>query len=158
MWQIAIVNKNPLVLLDEDGFVLPYLQSLKSYDLPLMSNFNTDSTLYPEGGKVLSLKVQQCISLLNNIQVIHANLYNNLSEMNITSNNEFQLILTDQPTHIFLGNTDINSRINILKIFETELKPRRISDFTYLDMRYKNQVVAKLRKSWIQLKTIKIII
>lgn len=144
---IAIVNKDPLVLLDEDGFVLPNLPSLKSYDLPIMSNFNSDSTLYPLGEKVLSIKVQQCISLLYDIQVIYNNLYNNLSEMNVTSNNEFELILTDQPTHIYLGNKNIISRINVLKEFEKELKPQKISDFSYLDMRYQNQIVARLRKS-----------
>ena len=33
----------------------------------------------------------------------------------------------------------------ILKKFETELFPKKLSDFSYLDMRYDNQVIAKSR-------------
>jgi len=142
---IAIVNKSPLVLLDKDGFVLPNITALKSYDFPIMTNFNSDSSMYPSGKIVRSVKAKQCISLLSNIQNIYNKLYNNLSELNISSNNEIELILTDHPTHIYLGNNNIISRINVLKQFEKKLSPQKMSDFSYLDMRYKNQIVAKLR-------------
>ena len=36
-------------------------------------------------------------------------------------------------------------KIEILKKFETELLPKKLSDFSYLDMRYDNQVIAKNR-------------
>tara|TARA_Y100001970_G_scaffold161884_1_gene197921 strand:- start:57 stop:806 length:750 start_codon:yes stop_codon:yes gene_type:complete len=142
---ITMVNKDPIVLLDEQGYVLPDFYNLKSYDLPIMSNFNTDSGLYPPGEMVLSVKAKECILLLANIQNQYNELYNNLSELKITSSNEINLILADQPTNIFLGNENINIRINILKEFEKQLKPAKISDFTYLDLRFKNQVIGKRR-------------
>ena len=49
------------------------------------------------------------------------------------------------PTHIYLGNKKISSRIRTLKEFETKLKPNRMSDFSYLDMRYDNQIIVKRR-------------
>ena len=72
---------------------------------------------------------------------------NNLSEIKMSASNEIELILADQPTHIFLGNQDIDSRINILKEFEKELRPKSISAYSYLDIRYNNQVIAKRRHS-----------
>jgi cell division septal protein FtsQ len=66
--------------------------------------------------------------------------------MKMTSNNEMELILSDQPTHIYLGESDVWSRIKILKQFENELGNKKMSDFAYLDMRYDNQIIAKGRR------------
>ncbi len=144
---IAIVNIEPMVLLDEFGFVLPDLGNLNNYDLPIMSNFNSDKELYPSGDKAKSVKVIECISLLSKLKRQYVGLYDNLSEIKVSSSNEIELILADQPTQIFLGNEDINFRINILREFEKELKPKTISNFSYVDIRYDNQVIAKRRNS-----------
>jgi len=144
---IAIVNKNPMVLLDKNGFVLPDLGNINKYNLPIMSNFNSVAELYPHGQKALSVKIVECISLLAQLKDQYDALYNNLSEIKMSSNNEVELILADQPTRIFLGSKHIKSRIKILKEFENELKPNSISGFSYLDIRYDNQVIAKRRHS-----------
>ena len=57
------------------------------------------------------------------------------------------MILADHPTQIFIGNSKINYRINVLKEFEKELEPKTISGFSYIDIRYNNQVIAKSRHS-----------
>ena len=58
---IAIVNIDPMVFLDEGGFVLPDLGNLNNHDLPIMSNFNSDKELYNYGGKAMTVKVIECI-------------------------------------------------------------------------------------------------
>ena len=63
----------------------------------------------------------------------------------MTSKNDINIILAEYPTQIFLGKNDIWTKIEILKKFETELLPKKLSDFSYLDMRYDNQVIAKNR-------------
>ena len=65
---IAIVNIDPMVFLDEGGFVLPDLGNLNNHDLPIMSNFNSDKELYPSGDKAKSVKVIECISLLSKLK------------------------------------------------------------------------------------------
>ena len=144
---IAIVNKDPMVLLDQSGFVLPDLGNLSNHILPVMSNFNSDEEFYPHGKQALSVNIIECISLLSQLKEHYDGLYDNLSEIKMSASNEIELILADQPTHIFLGNQDIDSRINILKEFEKELRPRSISGYSYLDIRYNNQVIAKRRIS-----------
>ena len=67
--------------------------------------------------------------------------------MKMTSANEMELILADEPTHIYLGNDQVWPRIEILRKFEQGLTPKKISDYSYLDMRYKNQIIAKGRRS-----------
>ena len=142
---IAIVNMDPMIFLDENGFVLPVEGIQTNYNLPIMNNFNKEPQLYPLGELALSVKIKECIALISRIQTNYSELYNNLSELKITSSNEIELILSDMPTHIYLGNKKISSRIRTLKEFETKLKPNRMSDFSYLDMRYDNQIIVKRR-------------
>ena len=62
---IAILQIEPMVLLDKEGVVLPNVGNLNNYNLPIMTNFNPEISLYPFGNKVLSVNVAQCIHWLN---------------------------------------------------------------------------------------------
>ena len=134
-----------MVLLDKYGFVLPYKTSKINFNLPILNNFNTNLDFYPYGNKVLSENVGNCIKWLNRIKINYPTLYKDISEMKMTSENDINIILAEYPTRIFLGRSDIWTKIEILKKFETELLPKKLSDFSYLDMRYNNQVIAKNR-------------
>jgi len=142
---IAVLNISPMVLLDKYGFVLPYKTSKINFNLPILNNFNTNLDFYPYGNKVLSENVGNCIKWLNRIKINYPTLYKDISEMKMTSENDINIILAEYPTRIFLGRSDIWTKIEILKKFETELLPKKLSDFSYLDMRYNNQVIAKNR-------------
>tara|TARA_B100000073_G_C23560195_1_gene503785 strand:- start:17 stop:781 length:765 start_codon:yes stop_codon:yes gene_type:complete len=142
---IAILNIKPMVLLDKYGFVLPYKTSKTNFNLPILNNFNTNLDYYPYGNKALSENVGNCIEWLNRIKIEYPSLYQDISEMKMTSENNIDLILAEYPTQIFLGKNHIWTKIEILKKFEKELLPKKLSDFGYLDMRYNNQVIAKNR-------------
>ena len=144
---IALLKMDPMVMLDAEGVVLPTLNNFGDFNLPVLTNFNPEPELYPPGKKALSVKVRECIDWLSRIQVEYESLYDNLSEMKMTSTNEMELILADHPTHIYLGQDQLWARIEILKQFEEELGSKKISDFSYLDMRYENQIIAKGRRS-----------
>ena len=144
---IALLKSDPMIMLDQDGYVLPDLNNLQNFNLPILTNFNPDLELYPIGKKALSVKVNECIISLAWIKQDYEQLFDNLSELKISENNEIELILADQPTQIFLGENELGSRIKILKQFEVELGTKKISDFSYLDMRYKNQIIVKGRRS-----------
>ena len=143
---IAILQIEPMILVDKQGYVLPYKDGISNYNLPVMTNFNPDNSLYPQGEKTLSKNVNYSIFWLKQIKESYNSLYQNLSELKMSTNNEMELILSDNPTHIYLGQNQLFTKINTLKQFELELKPNKLSDFSYLDMRYKNQIIAKSRK------------
>ena len=144
---IALLKMDPMVMLDAEGVVLPTLNNFGDFNLPVLTNFNPEPELYPAGEKALSVKVRECIDWLSRIQVEYESLYDNLSEMKMTSTNEMELILADHPTRIYLGQDQLWARIEILKQFEEELGSKKISDFSYLDMRYENQIITKGRRS-----------
>ncbi|MBT3664311.1 FtsQ-type POTRA domain-containing protein, partial [bacterium] len=62
----ALINKDPMVILDQNCYVLP-VNNLGKYDIPVLSKFNKDDTLYPHGEKSLSIKVQNTISWLSSL-------------------------------------------------------------------------------------------
>ena len=142
---IAILNVSPLLLLDKYGFVLPYKSSKINFNLPILNNFNSNPDFYPYGKKALSENVGICVEWLNRMKIEYPSLYQDISEMKMTSENDINIILTEYPTQIFLGKNHIWTKIEILKEFEAELSPKKLSDFSYLDMRYNNQVIAKNR-------------
>ena len=75
----------------------------------------------------------------------HSSLYKNISELKVSSSDELELILSDYPTKIFLGQKKVKSRINSLLKFEEKLKTNKITDYNYLDLRYNNQIIAMER-------------
>jgi cell division septal protein FtsQ len=143
---IVFLNTNPKIFLDEEGYVLPYQEKISKIDLPIMSNINPNQNLYPNGQKVLSKKVIECISWLALINKNYKNLYNDISEIKMTSTDEMEIILAENPTNIYFGQTQLRTRINNLVQFQKLLEPKRLSDFSYLDMRFENQIIAKERR------------
>ena len=143
---IAILNGEPMVMLDSDGVVLPDIGNLIDFSIPILTNYNPAPELYPIGNRALSVKVMESISWLKILRRNYQELYYNLSEMTMENGGEIVLILADYPTRVALGNSHSWSKIEILKKFQQKIKGENLlSDFTYLDMRYKNQVIVKER-------------
>ena len=146
---VAILKVDPLLMIDGDGIILPDLENYINYNIPVLTNFNFHETSYSKGKRISSDKVIDCVDWLTKIKKNYSYIYENLSELKITSSNEIELILFDHPTYIYLGLDKINYRLEILKKFEETIKPNKISNYTYLDLRYKNQIVVKEKHSWI---------
>ena len=144
---IAILNSDPIVMLDKNGYVLPDINNSNQFSLPVMSNYNTEMELYPIGKKVLSVKAKQSIEWINLIHNDYQFLYNNLSEIRLLSGENIELILLDEPTKILMGSTRFEDKVEILKEFKINLNPyKSLTDFSYLDMRYNNQIIGKPRR------------
>ena len=143
----AIINKDPLVILDRDCFVLPIEDNFDNYDIPILSKFNSDNNLYPIGEKSLSVKVQETILWLRSLYDQDPDFYSSISEVLLENDNEIVLILNEYPTKVLLGDTDTLQKIKILKKFEQTIKEtKKITDYAYLDIRYNNQIIAKENK------------
>jgi len=143
----AMINKDPLVVLDRDCFVLPIDDNFNNYNIPILSKFNSDNNLYPIGEKSLSVKVQETILWLSSLYVQDPDFYSSISEVLLENGDEIVLILNEYPTKVLLGDTDTLQKIEILKKFEQTIKEtKKITDYAYLDIRYNNQIIAKENK------------
>ncbi len=141
---IAMVNIPPMVLIDAEGVVLPETDNTINPQLPCLSNFNPAKQLYPVGEQALSQKVIEATKIVTQIRRKYPSLYRNLSEVRLNHREEYELILSEEPTRIVLGSDDIWFKLLILKEFERSITPlRKLTDYTYLDLRYENQVIAR---------------
>ena len=69
--------------------------------------------------------------------------FDQISELTINKDDEFEIILREQPTKVILGKDNIKIKINILKKFNEALGQRQLTDYSLLDMRYSKQLVAR---------------
>ena len=140
----AILNKDPMIMLDRECFVLPNIENIDDHNIPILSKYNTAAELYPIGKQSLSIKIKETISWLKELDTKYPDLYSKISEITLARGDEIILILEDNPTRIMLGNNNTFHKLKILKNFEVALdKKKEITDYAYLDMRYDNQIIAK---------------
>jgi len=141
---IAIIRINPPVLIDSEKIVLPIENNNVEYEVPSLSKFNSAKSLYPLGKPTLSQNVIDAVSYINHIKINYPNLYENLSEVRLNLQEEFELILAEEPTIVTLGKLNITEKLYILQEFDLTLPfQRKLTDYRYIDLRYKNQIVAR---------------
>ena len=141
---IAIINNKKKFLIDSEAIILPNRNSFfESALIPMLSGFNPANDLYPEGDITLSIKVKEAIKILDFIQLNFNELFNEIAELRINKDDEFEIILSEEPTIVILGQGDFRNKINILKKFDEALGQRQLTDYRLLDMRYSKQLVAR---------------
>tara|TARA_B100000287_G_scaffold180297_1_gene170331 strand:- start:164 stop:415 length:252 start_codon:yes stop_codon:yes gene_type:complete len=71
-------------------------------------------------------------------------IYDNISEFVFNEDSEYEIILKNGRTRIFLGSQNLQLKIKYLESFQETLKEEKnITDFRYIDLRFKNQVIVK---------------
>ena len=68
-----------MIMLDKDCFVLPNIENINNYSIPILSRYNTDPELYPIGKQALSIKIKDTISWLKVLNEMYPDLYHNIS-------------------------------------------------------------------------------
>lgn len=146
-YPVALINSNPLLLIDNNSTVLPFRSNSFDFQIPILSNFKITNDLYPVGKQTLSPVAINVVRFLNRIMKEYPQLYQNLSEVRLSKYNDFELILADEPTKIVIGKSITWSKILVLKEFEKSISGRKsLTDYAYLDLRYDNQVITKERQ------------
>lgn len=141
---IAIINNKKQFLIDREAVIIPNSNSyIESALIPMLSGFNPANDLYPEGSETFSIKVKEAVEILGFIQLNYDEFFDQISELTINKDDEFEIILSEQPTKVILGKNDIKIKINILKKFNEALGQRQLTDYRLLDVRYSKQLVAR---------------
>tara|TARA_B100001113_G_scaffold53979_1_gene39901 strand:- start:9 stop:773 length:765 start_codon:yes stop_codon:yes gene_type:complete len=141
---IAIINNKKQFLIDNEAVILPDSKSfIETALIPMLSGFNPADDLYPEGSETFSVKVKEAVEILEFIQFNYSEFFDEISELTINKDDEFEIVLSEQPTRVILGKNNIHIKINILKKFGEALGQRQLTDYKLLDMRYSKQLVAR---------------
>jgi hypothetical protein len=72
-------------------------------------------------------------------------LYENISELRLNQQEDFEFILLHQPTKVILGKDDLKRKLFVLMRFNNQLilHQKQITDFKKLDLRYDRQVIVQ---------------
>jgi cell division protein FtsQ len=146
-YPVALINNNPLLLIDNNNTVLPFRSNSFDFKIPILSNFKITDDLFPIGKQTLSPVVINVVQFLNRIKKEYPQLYQNLSEVRLSKYDDYELILAEEPTKIIIGKCIEWSKILVLKEFEKSVSGQKsLTDYSYLDLRYDNQVITKERQ------------
>jgi len=147
-YPVALINNNPLLLIDNNNYVMPFRNNSFDLQLPIISNFKITDELYPVGKQTLSPIAINVVQFLTKVKKDYPKLYQNLSEVRLSKYSDYELILADEPTRIVVGKSITWEKILILKEFEKNISGRKsLTDYVYLDLRYNNQVITKERQA-----------
>tara|TARA_A200000113_G_scaffold189447_1_gene177479 strand:+ start:250 stop:993 length:744 start_codon:yes stop_codon:yes gene_type:complete len=139
---IALISSDELIILDSEGVCLPV--EYCDLSLPILSNFKSNPELYPKGSTTASTNVLSSINLMKFTKDNYSIIYDNISEFVFNEDSEYEIILKNGRTRIFLGSQNLQLKIKYLESFQETLKEEKnITDFRYIDLRFKNQVIVK---------------
>ncbi len=139
---IALISSDELIILDAEGVCLPV--EYCDISLPIFSNFKSNPELYPKGSKTTSTNVLSSVSLMKFTKDNFSIIYENISEFVFNENSEYEIILKNGKTRIFLGSKKLQEKMKYLESFQEILKDEKdITDFKYIDLRFNNQVIVK---------------
>jgi cell division septal protein FtsQ len=145
-YPIALINNDPLLMVDNISTILPFRSNSFDFQIPIISNFDFGFKSSHLGKKTEYSNLLIVVAFLDQLKTKYPDLYNNLSEIRLNHDNDYELILEDEPTKIILGNSINWSKIQILQEFEKNIYgQKKLSDYVYLDLRYNNQVIIKER-------------
>ena len=139
---IAIINNKVQLMIDDNAIVLPNNTKIENSLIPVLSGFNPATDLYPLGQITYSIKVKEAIEILAYIKNNYSDFYDEISELTINKDDEYEIILSEEPTRVILGKNNISKKIKILKNFDKALGQRQLTSYRLLDMRYSKQLIA----------------
>ncbi len=140
---IAIINRTETLYLDGEGVVLPRSISKKLFDLPVISGIPQSEEL-ALGSMIRDAQTRQALQLLMTMRSMNHEMYYNISEIQVHTAGDIVLYAVENSVPIVFGSGDVADKFVKLEVFWTEyIKTRGAHGLQYVDLRYKNQIVAK---------------
>ncbi len=144
---IAYLNLNGKFLcVDANKFVMPIPGKVgMGLPLPIFSGFNTSDSIVSD--KVITTKkLTQMVNVLTEIKHDYPRFRSQISELICNRENDYTIYTSESATKIYLGQTDLTQKIQLLEAFWNTLGHRRTwADYKYIDLRYRKQVVVHER-------------
>jgi cell division protein FtsQ len=142
---LALINHSGLWPVDDEGVILPRLQSNRrlsdpaSYDTPILSG----SAFSKNGGnKELSVRSQKLVAFLGELRSTNAMLYHSISELNLNDRGHLTLYLMDGGVPVYLGAGNWMEKCDRLFVFLQHAKPAA-GKLWAIDLRYEDQIVTR---------------
>ncbi len=151
---VAILNgENEIMLIDDELEIFPFKNSVKMYDLPVISGIRTEITPDPMK-KYNKEDLRLALFLILNTYRISKATYNYISEVNMADSDKVIVYMSEDSSPFYfprkinesISNSEYQDLIvNRIEIFESYLKQSLDNhlkkDVKYVDIRYENKVI-----------------
>jgi cell division protein FtsQ len=142
---LAILNTKTPLFLDTEGLLIPLRGSFGDYNIPVLSHMIKNDTQISGIRKLTSKSIMTAQYILHYMVKNFPTLYENISELRLNQQEDFEFILLHQPTKVILGKDDLKRKLFVLMRFNNQLilHQKQITDFKKLDLRYDRQVIVQ---------------
>lgn len=143
----ALLAARELYYIDDDGVVLPYLNSAETYDIPVISGI--DSSAYVKPGQQLTKKdLREALDIIAAAKVTNESLFHSISEVRLRNGHDIVLYSFESGFPIIFGRGDVVNKIVKLDAFWQQYFHTLGADgINYIDVRYDDQVVVSRKAS-----------
>lgn len=140
---VASFNSGQLWYVDDQGVVLPYVQSPVKPDLPVIDGITGGGK--PIAGDTLAgSEMSQALEVLQTAEEVDSSMLHFISEINMNGGKDIILYSTDVAVPIVLGRGDYGKKFVLLETFwKNFVKTENAGSLQYIDLRYDDQVVVR---------------
>ncbi len=154
--KVDVVERTPIALLlnvqtrdwlvDEDGYVLPALQSAAVHDLPVLTGTDNVQELHP-GVRIKNPRVQKALQVLKAAAGIDPAMMNLFSEVNLDQRRDLMLYTMEGGVPVIFGSTQHkeDKLRSFAAFWENVAMKYDPASLEYVDLRWKGQVVTRWR-------------
>ena len=140
---LAYVAAPEFFVLSAEGVALPLPYGRFNLELPTVSGILGVISALDTG---VIEQLVQAAERLSYLKTTYPVLYQELSEIVFSTTGEVTLYLAETSTAVRLGDTDLEQRIATLDAFLTTIMGQRnVMDYSYIDLRYKQQIIVRER-------------
>lgn len=138
---IAILSESQLRYIDEEGVMLPHIETPVKFDLPLISGIDGLDSV-KNGQTINSEEILRAIEVLKTSFATGTSRL--ISEINMNNKNDINLYSVDGGVLIVLGRGDIETKFRKLQSFWNNfVNSNNVYRLQYIDLRYEGQIVVK---------------
>ncbi len=143
---LAYVAAPEFFVLSAEGAALPLPYGRFDLELPTVSGIPGVISALDAGVIEGSEQLVLAAEILSHLKSAYPVLYQELSEIVFSATGEVTLYLAETSTAVRLGDTDLVQRIATLDTFLTTIMGQRnVMDYSYIDLRYKQQIIVRER-------------
>ncbi|MBI2620221.1 MAG: FtsQ-type POTRA domain-containing protein [Ignavibacteriales bacterium] len=144
---LAMVNRDGILYLDQDGVVLPHQVSRELFDLPIVTGI-PNTTRLAMGTTLKHPDIREALVILSTAKAVSRELYHLISEVCLREGGDIILYTAEEGIPVLFGRGHVSSKLVRLDTFwNSVVRERGIQDLEYIDLRYENQVVVRWKPS-----------
>ncbi|MBI5022391.1 MAG: FtsQ-type POTRA domain-containing protein [Ignavibacteriales bacterium] len=140
---IATVNSQQLRYIDDDGVLLPYLETAVKLDLPIINGIKGIENA-KIGKAIENSEIQEAIQILQTAIEIDSTMYRFISEVNMKNGDDVLLFSTEAAIPIIIGRDNYPAKLLMLQTFWSNyVRAQNADRLKQIDLRFNDQVVVK---------------